>query len=200
MSESELVYISTALAGILALIALLTKGKQGYLYLKPKVQSMFASAKIQENLNSLSEQVAILVSEMRPNCGSTIKDSLDRIENRQLLQEQRHRALLTELDSGFFEADRQGSVVWVNRAYAYMVRKTPMELIGAGWINAVHGSDRSRVLHEWDTAIEADRESEIIFQLNSEVGLNVQMRTIKMTDNDGTTLGFIGTLRQVKED
>ena len=111
-------------------------------------------------------------------------DSLNRIE----LQESK-RTMLAGLSVGVFETDDEGEYVWVNREYLRMTGRAPDEVKGSGWIESVAPQDLSRVVQEWNAAINEERECKFEYTLVScDEDVQVCARTYKM-DN-----GFLGML------
>jgi len=151
---------------------------------------MFSAGDIQHDMEALIQQVSIIVDEFGPNGGATIKDSLNRIELRQVLQDRRQKALMLDMPIGVFETDDEGEVVWVNRKYLRMTGCALDEVKGSGWIDSVALEDRDRVVQEWNLAIDTEREFESDFMLITpdKEGVQVTARTYKMDE------GYLGML------
>ena len=118
--------------------------------------------------------------EIRANDPSAISGSLERLEGLMDLHAQRQKAVFTTLPVSVMETDREGRVVWANRQFSRQTGRTPRELHGIGWINAIAPSDRERVRSEWCRAVQTRTEYE------TEAGLT--------TPDGGTRKGFIQTL------
>lgn len=161
-----------------------------------KLNKMFGIGDIKTDIGALTEQVKFVVTELRPNGGASIRDSLNRIEIRQVLQEQRQKAILSDMSVGVFETDTVGNFVWVNRKYLRMTGRSPMEVRGSGWINTIAERDRERVIQEWKDAMDANREFESRFMLITpeDDRVEVQVRTYKYEKSDDPEhpLGFMG--------
>lgn len=95
--------------------------------------------------------------EFRPNGGSTLRDAINRIETRLLLEEHARRATSMILDVGIFETDGSGSCKWINRKFSELSGLSQSEAEGFGWINSIHFDDRERVVDEWMDAIKQQR-------------------------------------------
>lgn len=163
--------------------------------------NMFGIGDIKKDICSLTQQMEYLVSELKPNGGGSIRDSLNRIELRQVLQEQRQKAILSDMSVGVFEADNEGDYVWVNRKYLRMTGRTLDEVKGTGWINTVAERHRERIYSEWQDAVHAGREFESEFLLITPENerVEVSVRTYKMSGQDDEPLGFIGVITPVLE-
>lgn len=193
----QIAAILGALAAGLALARILwTTGLQWCRGCARRAKGMFGIGDIRTDITSLSEQVKFVVDELRPNGGASIRDSLNRIEIRQVLQEQRQKAILSDMSVGVFETDMQGEFVWVNRKYLRMTGRAPTEVKGSGWINTIADRDRERVKAEWDAAIAANREFESSFWLITpdDDRIEVSVRTYKYEQSDDPEhpLGFMG--------
>ncbi len=160
--------------------------------------SMFGIGELKTDISALSEQVTFIADEMRPNGGASIRDCLNRIEVRQVLQEQRQWAVMADMDVGVFESDAEGNFTRVNRKYLRLTGRSPDEVVGSGWINTVANRDRERVEADWDRAITEEREFEAEFLLITpeDSRMNVSVRTYKMVDeeNENQVLGYLGML------
>lgn len=106
------------------------------------------------------ETLQNIAAELRPNHGTSIKDSLDRIEARQVTHEQRWRIALYDHDKGIVELDGDGRLVWCNRTFREITGRDTEELQGTGWALAIAPEDRSRILEEWEDAVQHGRDYE----------------------------------------
>lgn len=163
--------------------------------------NMFGIGDIKIDIAALSEQVGFVVTELKPNGGASVRDSLNRIELRQVLQEQRQKAILSDMSVGVFETNNEGEFVWVNRKYLRMTGRAPDEVKGSGWINTIAHRDRDRVVKAWTKAIEEEREFEEEFMMITpdDERCQVQARTYKMSAQDNSPLGFLGMLTPLCE-
>lgn len=161
-----------------------------------RLSDMFGLSELKTDIGSLDEQMKFIVGELRPNGGASIRDSLNRIEIRQVLQEQRQKAILSDMSVGVFETDTDGDFIWVNRKYLRMTGRAPSEVNGSGWINTVAERDRARVKQEWQDAMDAGREFESSYQMITpdDDRIEVQVRTYKYerSDDPENPLGFMG--------
>lgn len=163
---------------------------------------MFGIGDLKTDMRALSEQMNFIVAELKPNGGASVRDSLNRIELSQVLNESRQRAVLTGMDVGVFETDSAGNFTWINRKYLRMTGRAPDEVKGSGWINTVALRDRDRIISAWDDAISEEREFEDEYMMitpdNERV--TVQIRTYKMANHDKESLGFLGMVTPLQED
>lgn len=164
------------------------------------IQPMLPITKLRGEMGELKDAVTAILSELRPNGGTTIKDAISRIEGRQvahderqLMSEQRYRALLSTFDKGTFEVDAAGDINWVSPSFCRICGKIPTDLLGSGWINAVHTDDKLMVRGEWNRAISNHRDLDISFLTNTTPPITVTMRTTKLL-HDNEVLGYMGVL------
>lgn len=161
-----------------------------------RVSEMFGIGDIKTDIGALTEQVKFVVDELKPNGGASIRDSLNRIEIRQVLQEQRQKAILSDMSVGVFETDTDGEFIWVNRKYLRMTGRTPNEVTGSGWINTIAERDRERVTAEWKSAMDASREFESSYLMitpdDERVEVSVRTYKYEKSDDPENPLGFMG--------
>lgn len=124
-----------------------------------------------ETLDMISEQFA-------PNGGSTLRDAINRIEARQVVQEQRQKMLAMDAPFAIFETDAAGNYVDVNRTYCRWVGRSPSELSGKGWVNSIAQLWQEEVMDSWTMAVQQEREFTMKFRL---------------VDTDGETMPVFGT-------
>lgn len=161
-----------------------------------KVKPMFCGPIVLDKLEEVSRTVAALAAEMQPNGGSTVRDSLNRIENMQLQHSEKLRAVFTTLPFGVFEVDKKGSAVWSNRILSRMTGRTPQELRGFGWINFIAYEERDRVKSNWESCISSETEFEDKVTIETPDGnrIQVSMQSMKMEGRQGRPIGYIVTV------
>lgn len=108
-------------------------------------------------LMSAIDIIEKIKEEFKPNGGSTLRDAINRIETRLLLEEHARRATSMILDVGIFETDGSGSCKWINRKFSELSGLAQSEAEGFGWINSIHFDDRERIVGEWTDAIKQKR-------------------------------------------
>lgn len=159
---------------------------------------MFPTTKLRVEMEGLRTAVDKILKELRPNSGTSIKDSLVRIEKRQLISDKRYRASLITNDRGVFEVDAVGDMIWVSPTFCILCGKVPNDLMGRGWVNAVHPDNRGVVIAEWNEAINQGRDLEINFLLNTYPPKRVTLRTARMLHN-GAVIGYMGRLHLLED-
>lgn len=107
---------------------------------------------------------AILV-ELKTNGGSSLKDAINRIEDRQVRMDGRIDWMLTLDNAAMFEADHEGLCIWVSLAYQALTGRPAAEVLGWGWIAAVHDEDIDRIRLGWKSAVEEQRAFSMRFRI-----------------------------------
>lgn len=106
--------------------------------------------------NFLTEALPTLTKiaeEFRPNGGSTLRDSLDRIEVSLARNSNMATILLQEAPDAVFITDGDGNCTWVNDTYTQWTGLSVEQAFGKGWHQAIALSDREAVFDEWDSAV-----------------------------------------------
>lgn len=153
--------------------------KPGYLMFK-KMQKMF-------------ETVERIDKEFSPNSGTSMKDTLNRIEARQMKSEQRQKVLLLDSDDLVYETDPKGETTWVNRTYTKTVDRGMDELKGKGWIVCIHPEDKEKVLEEWESCVDQSRDFDMNFKMISRNGeIMVNSKAHPLIDDLGRVIGYLG--------
>lgn len=147
-------------------------------------------------LSEFYTKVNYISTELKPNGGSSLKDSIDFIRDTVSRTHQRQLIHFNFDAKPMFEADLQGGYVWVNRAYLDLLRYHPDDLTGNGWRNLICEADRNRVVNDWNAAITDRRDFQIRMRLVDQQGreLPVTMRAMRMVDIKGNLLGHFGYL------
>lgn len=164
--------------------------RQGY-------RNIMEHSKIQGQLHDLDHKIENLLLETKPNGGSSLRDALARIEHNVELQNERLRAMLVDSEEMCFEADASGRVIWANRTILRKVGKTPVEILGQGWVNIIAPVNRDKVVDKWLEAIEHEREfdMEVIWRNSDHEEFPVHVRSYRMVSAKGKTMGYFGTVK-----
>ena len=110
----------------------------------------------------LLEQV---VKELHPNGGSSLRDSLDRLEHKvshthQLTKLVLRMQRITDEHAGIatFLTDEHGQCIYANSHYLGMVGLSESEVLRDGWKNVMADKERERVGPRWQEAIRERRD------------------------------------------
>lgn len=161
--------------------------------------------------NELCVKIQKIFEEITPNHGKSIKDTIDRVEQKighleTTLDEiryvhlrklsERQRALLADEKAALFETDSEGNCVWVNRTYARVAGRTPTELYGHGWQNAISREEREYVQDAWYKSVQEDRELVLDFNFETPDGIKTPatVRSYKLVGDKGEVIGYFGKI------
>lgn len=134
--------------------------------------------------------------QMFTNGGKTLRDAVNRIENRITLLEKQQNIYIMDTPHGVFNSNKDGRFTTVNRTLCRMTGKTEGELLGNGWINSVSERDRERVVDSWKYAIENEIEFSTSFDITDTDGFQFRVRCTAnpMKSADGKLLGYLGII------
>lgn len=164
---------------------------------------MIGTAKLEGQVESLSGKIDTIIRQVTPNGGSSIIDVVNRVEKAQYWQQERTKALLSEVTYGVWESDGNGECYWVNDVLGAMAGAQFWDLRGQNWINIVHPKERDRVMHEWTEAVKHRRNYLQHYTLvNLETGEETEVvaKATVVRDKEGTAIGWIGTITKTGED
>lgn len=162
----------------------------GYLwsaFIKPRWLKMKRNAQLLEKI----------YSELVSNGGKSLRDTVDRIERGQTIQQSFIRHILSDSINGAFEANNAGEYIWANAIYVDLSGRPLANLLGNDWINGVHPDDQNRVFEEWMEAVTQKREFNITYRLVCEEGqiTKVKGKAVPIRDANNKVLGFVGSFR-----
>lgn len=179
--------IASIVGGLTALIVFIKKVKKPVTSFYTKGMKLFEAVPLIEDIQK----------QFYPNGGSSMRDSINRIESG--VQAALERDWVNyELDSrGIFEVDSEGKKCRVNKAWCNLTGISQDDAVnGYGWINGIHHDDRARVRAEWESAIKENRTSEMEYR--TAMGIKVlAIATVLRNKTNGATLGWLGTLTPV---
>lgn len=149
--------------------------------------------KLSTTLVSLSTSLEELKKEFKVNSGSSVKDQLNRIEDKQQTLAQRVWAMNHDTDHGIFETNNKGELIQSNRTFLNTLGLDSTEALGNGWINSVSPELRDVLKDSWDSAVEDQREfSECIIL---KTGHKVCISALPVRSMGGELRGYVGTIR-----
>jgi len=145
------------------------------------------------------ESLDVIKKQLVPNGGSSLRDAIDRIENRISMTEQRAKLLCMDAPVAIFEADASGNFIHVNRTMTRWTGRNTEDFKGTGWINTIPHPDRFEVFEEWTKAVAQNREYNSRFILQSVTGGEYEVVCVAfpMYGPRGELAGWMGTLAKV---
>ena len=190
--DSQKAHLAT-IAGILTAIAVIWK------FLREPIKDCFESLKYMYNAKTMQTEIDSkldnIMLQLVPNGGSSIKDSLNRIEDKQSFFSSFLQAQMNVNQKAIFQTDEDGKVVWVNRPHARLTGFQASEVMGEGWINVIAPECRQRTMLKWQDAVDSGREfDEEIWYIKTDkiTRYLVNVHAYKIEGADGALKGYIG--------
>jgi PAS domain-containing protein len=153
-------------------------------------------------LFDLPDKIDEIAAQLRTNGGSTLKDAVNRIEQRQRREAEKTRLLLEGGDFPCFECDASGACLYVNQAYMKLVeRDEEEEVLYNNWRALISEEDREDVLSNWDRAIKDKTNFEAYFSFvgKENTRIPVYCRAYTVKDSNQNVIGWLGILRAKKK-
>ena len=120
--------------------------------------------KLCKNQDFFVESVQEIRKELQTNGGNSIKDAIinlrdtcQRIENRQRVIVQRTKAALHYSNVPLFETDETGRLVWSNANLCEITKNIVNSLEGFDWINLFKEEEREEVMNEFQSCLKMNR-------------------------------------------
>jgi PAS domain S-box-containing protein len=148
-----------------------------------------------KKLKTSFEIIEKMHEEFKPNGGASLRDAVNRIETKLLIEQHARRAMSMAMDVGIFETDGQGMCTWVNDYYTDLTGLSNDEVKNMGWVTGLYEGDRERVVEEWTSAVKQKRVFKLDYGMvntrNSEYS-KVHCTAFPITTIKGDVIGFIG--------
>jgi len=171
-----------------------------FAFVKKVVIPMFKKGKV--HLGKVSKMVELAtnsgeVLDLLRDVASSVKGiqrSTESIELEIFMSAERFKSLVNLLDIGIWEADDNGSFIYVNRMLLAMTGYSQERMLGNGWISSISEEDRERVREEWFQSVKDKREMNIHFAFINMDGGKVDVRAITspIKSKNGSIVNFIG--------
>ena len=139
-------------------------------------------------------QLELLVKYIGPNGGKSLMDRLERLEERQIIQDLRMAMTLTRERIAEWRTDRLGRTIQSNGIEAVICGRHESEFMGYNWLAVVKEDERDEVRDEWSQAIQDRRtfEKEYTLVHSSGRSLPVKVMAWPMFDSTGEMIGYLG--------
>lgn len=149
---------------------------------------------VQRKLDSIAE----LSRELVPNGGTSLRDSVNRMEGCvvALTSKLRMTFELNEWDA--FESDSKGNWTCCTGNFDRATGLSNAQMLGYGWVNAIHPDDRSRVMMEYEEALKQERDWICKFGVKHlETGLTGEFRIrAQALRLNGSMIGYLGLIER----
>ena len=115
--------------------------------------------------------------------------------------EERFRTLAVASPVGIFQVDADGKCVYANPTLEEMTGRSIDKLLGDGWVKMAEPQKQARILADWHNSVRTGNDFQSllrIFKLSGEDRL-LQVRAAHVTDKEGKSLGYVGTMEDVSD-
>jgi PAS domain S-box-containing protein len=147
---------------------------------------------IQVKLKTILPKIA---QELTPNGGSSLRDTIDRIDKNVKILDSRQKVMMVSTGKAWFEADIHGKYTYVCRNWTELTGLSLVEARGNGWVLGVHPDDRVKVFEEWEQAVEQDREFLMNYRYVDRKGHSTMCEVHGYPYRDGdVTSGYVGVI------
>jgi len=187
------VQILAQIGGAVTLLAMV------WAVLKKPLRELWDNVNYMYNARAVQHEMLAALDEireqMKPNGGNSIRDSLNRIEQKQEFAQSFLKTQLNAHHKALFECDADGRCVWVNRPHTALTGRSFDQMRGMGWINVIIPDERDRMLSKWHSAIDEQREFDenVTYQLGDGTRMSVHVNAYVIRHEEtGKVLGYLG--------
>jgi len=144
--------------------------------------------------SKLDDLIKFTKEKLSPNGGSSVSDSIKRIEASLKSYEQFQYAIMQDTNLGYFKCDTKGSNEWVNRTYARFLGCGAHELLGLRWKKFIRTKELERYNEVWKKAFGDGCEFDDTVEFMDAHGNSIHLRisVISTNDNKGEVVGYVG--------
>jgi PAS domain S-box-containing protein len=134
----------------------------------------------------LLRSVEDIKSELTTNGGSSIKDTVNRIDRRQIMIDKRSKAIFYNIKNAILEVDQDGNILWANEAFHNIFKSKNLNRLD--WISIIDEPKREEFLNEFKSCSKTNRELD--FKTISKDGKVIYFSGFPYRDND-KNYGFL---------
>lgn len=156
--------------------------------LKKIINPTISMVKVQEEL---VETVNEIKKELTTNGGSSIKDTINRIDKRQVIIDKRSKAVFYNCQEIILEVDDQGNFLWANQKFYSLIGA--VNISGLDWVSHIDEDERERFLKELKSCSLQNREFK--YEANSINSKKMEFLGFPYRD-DGKNYGFLIFLKE----
>ena len=142
--------------------------------------------RLYKSQQGLVESVEDIKKELTTNGGSSIKDTVNRIDRRQVMIDKRCKAIFYNIEKAILEVDEIGNILWANEEFHNMMGTKNLK--GLDWVSYIDEPQRENFLRELESCSEKLRE--LKFETISTEGKRVKFTGFPYRDND-RNFGFL---------
>lgn len=165
--------------------------------IRPIARLFYSIYESPTKLEVLGTKIDTILSELKPNGGSSLKDQLNRLEAHVSISEAQRRLLMDSSPQGIWTSTVKGRCVWINETFRQKVEAQPEELYGDNWVSCIHPVDRKQVMDEWESAIKDGRTFNLFYRvinLKTQTPIPVHGIATPAKNFDGSIVGYNGII------
>jgi PAS domain S-box-containing protein len=162
--------------------------------------AIFGFVRLGVNLHKAYSTLNSIADQFSTNSGSTMKDSINRIEHGLVRMNGMVQRIVSDLALAVIQTDEHGYCVWVSPEWRYLTGLTLEEALGHGWKAAIHPQDRPAVTADWAAAVAEARMFRMRFRITPDAKVAwVDCEIVPIFAVHGkVTVGMIGSFTPVK--
>lgn len=170
-------------------------------YIKESQRRIELQEALSVKISDMAKEIGEIKKEVTTNGGGSVKDIAKRIEERQILSEQKSKITANKLELAYSAFNALGecieSSIYLNR----LLNRSESELLGNQWLNWICASDRERVKKDWRDAVEAKVGFNSVYCVlkPDNTSIKIEAGIEPLFDGHNNILGFFGTIEQVTE-
>jgi len=153
------------------------------------------------DLPLLVKEVSAIRAELLPNGGSSVRDAINRIEEKVVLTDRMHWAIRQDGPYGIFRCDKEGRNLEVNRTFCRWLHAGADELLGHGWKNFVRSTEENDAFNrEWGEAFSQGREIELSVHMKTSAGhpITLDIKAYPLANRTGQIGEYLGVMKLVE--
>lgn len=165
--------------------------------LKPISNFIKNLSRVCDALPQIEKDLDGIKAELKPNCGMSLRDVINRIEKSLLIEKHARHAMSMAVDVAMFETDEFGKCTWVNHTYTDITGMTTDEALGFGWVSSIYEEDRDRVSEEWKDVVEEKRSFHMKYRMiniKDEKVTSVKCDSFPIANEVGNLVGHVGII------
>ena len=142
--------------------------------------------KLYKNQQILVSSVEDIKKELTTNGGSSIKDTVNRIDRRQIMLDKRSKAIFYNVEKAILEVDEKGNILWANEMFHKQMGTKNLK--GLDWVSHIDEPQRENFLREFESCSEKLRE--LRFETISTEGKKIKYTGFPYR-GEGKNFGFL---------
>lgn len=146
-----------------------------------------------EQHKDMSKKLDFIVEQFSPNGGCSLKDSLNRIESKQVINEVMSIYFVNAIEAPMFKTDPHGACTWASKSYLKITGKSLEDTLGWGWLSVIHRADEKEMRAELTEAVRDKRAFQSKYRIVNDEGvtLNIISKTTPSIFN-GEIVAWVG--------